>query len=289
MSMKFLISLLLIVPLLASAQQKTTGIHQLNIPLFVRQGDQPSLGFQLFNTSKKDWTGTVHLQLIDSLQRHPVDGWFFNQQGNQYFTVEPNKKEWIEFPIHIPFEFSKPTVWELRIKTGADTLYKSGALRITPWEYAAEAATPDLDPASPVITKKIYRRFTKNEQVKLELLAENATVLTGDTLQVEIELTGSTSNKVILYEQWPAGTQPNMARSLSTHTGGGRVLQLTDKELKMEWVKTNQSQLKISYQLLATYSGRFQIPPVKFSTSDSTQPTIRSSYSSLIIEQRKHP
>lgn len=289
MSMKFLISLLLIVPLLASTQEKKIGISQLNIPPFVRQGDQPSLAFKLFNNSNKDWTGTIHLQLIDTLQQNSVDGWFFNQQGNQYFTVEPNKKEWIEFPIHIPFEFSKPAAWQLRIKSESDTLYKTGFLRIEPWEYAAEAATPDLNPASPVITKKIYRRLTKNEQVRLELLAENATVLTGDTLLVEIELTRCTSNKVILYEQWPAGTKPNMARSLSTHTGGGRVLQLTDKELKMEWVKTNQSELKISYQLLATHTGRFQIPPVKLSSSDSAQPTLRSSYSSLIIEQRKHP
>ncbi|MFN6410008.1 MAG: hypothetical protein ACK4WQ_07710 [Bacteroidota bacterium] len=287
--MKILISLLLLLPFVAPAQQKTTGINLLSIPPFVRQGDQPSLSYQLFNTSKKDWTGTIHLQLIDTLQKNPVDGWFFNQQGNQYFTVEPTKKEWIEFPIQIPFEYNKPTAWQLYVKTGVDTILRTGFLRIEPWEYAEETAIPETSPESPILKKKISRQYSKNAQTRLELLAQHDRVLTGDTLLVEIELTGSTSNKIILSEQWPAGTQPNMVRSLSTHTGGGRVILLTDKELKFEWVNTNQSPMRISYQLLATYSGLFQIPPATVSSPDLPQQKIRSSYSSLIIEQRKLP
>jgi hypothetical protein len=289
MSIKFLILLFLFVPFLAATQQKTTGINQLNIPPFVRKGDQPSLAFQLFNKSKNDWTGTIHLQLIDTTKKNPVDGWFFNQQGNQYFTVKPTKMEWIEFPIHIPFEFSKPAAWQLRIKSESDTLYKTGFLRIEPWEYAAEAATPYSTPDATVITKKLVRLSTKNSKTQREQLADNATIFTGDTLLVEIEMPASKSPKIILREQWPAGTYPAMARTLSTHTGAGKVLQLTDKELNMEWISNNPSPLKISYQVVACYPGRFQVPPVLVSSSDSTQPPIRSSYSSLIIEQRKYP
>jgi len=287
--MKLLFSFLLSLPWVVMAQQKFTGINQLNIPPFVRQGDQPLFGFQLFNNSKKDWTGTVHFQLLDTLQQQPPDGWFYNQQGNQYFLVEPSKKEWIEFPIHIPFEFSKPTAWELRIKTDTSTTLTTDYLQIEPWGYAEETATPASDPRWPLLVKKTSRLTTKNGRTRKELLTENAIVITGDTLLVEIEMTKSKSNKVVLVEQWPAGTQPNMVRTLRTHAGVGKVLQLNRQELRMEWMNTSGSTLKVSYQLIARYTGRFQIPPVVVSGADLPAPFIRSSYSSLLIEQLKLP
>lgn len=289
MPMKFLLSILLSLPGALMAQQKTAGINQTSIPPFVRQGDQPLVGFQLFNNSKKDWTGTIHFQLVDTLQDQPVDGWFFNQQGNQYFTIEPAKKEWIEFPIHIPFEFNKPTAWELRIKTDTSTLFTTGNLQLEPWKYAAEATTAASDPEGPIVVKKTKRLITKDGRTREELLTDNATVRIGDTLLVEIEMTKSKSRKIILIEQWPAGTQPNMVRTLSTHTGASKVLQLSQEELQLEWLSATDMPLKISYQLIARYTGWFQIPPAVVSGDELPTPFIRSSYSSLHIEQRKLP
>jgi len=287
--MKLLFSFMLLLPGVVLAQQKFAGINQINIPPFVRQGDQPLCGFQLFNNSKKDWTGTVHFQLLDTIQQQSVDGWFYNHQGNQYFLVEPSRKEWIEFPIHIPFEFSKPTAWELRIKTDTSTTFTSGMLQIEPWNYSEEATTPVSNPDWPQLIKKTSKISTQNGSVQKELLIENALVTTGDTLLVEIELTKNKSNKVVLIEQWPAGTLPNMVRSLGTHAGTGKVLQLNQQELHMECWVASDSTLKLSYQLIATFVGRFYIPPAVISSPDQTPSFLRSSYSTLTIEQQKLP
>lgn len=86
------------------------------LPLFFYQGDQPKLQFVLHNTSSQEKTGNLQLELFDAAKKQPVDGWFYNQLANQYFTLGAGERTVVRFPVTIPHIFTGSVDWQLTVR-----------------------------------------------------------------------------------------------------------------------------------------------------------------------------
>lgn len=279
------IGFVLFTPAFVFAQSSQTT-HQTTpfIPPFVREGDRPIFQFQLSNSSQLDWAGTSHFTLIDSLTKETVDGWFFNSLGNQYFTIDPLKKDFIGFPLEIPFELNKKAQWKFCTITQIDTHCTQGQVRILPWPYENEptAATISLKP--PTLRKKINGKSVEESMV----------VRKGELILVEVEIKGSPSKKPLqITENLPAGLLiiPNSLlikgdRNQILLTGKnffkGSQNEASDFSIAEDFSKT--SFIKISYQLRATYPGSFHIPPTLIKLTDTAHYISRSATGLLTIE-----
>lgn len=96
------------------AQPSITATAQL--PTFFYQGDQPKLQFLLVNNSAIEQTGNLQLELFDAGKKQPVDGWFYNQLANQYFTLGPGERYLARFPVTIPHAFYGQADWQLTVR-----------------------------------------------------------------------------------------------------------------------------------------------------------------------------
>lgn len=281
----FAISCLIIAPAITNAQSNKAS-HQLTslIPPFVREGDRPIFQFRLSNSSSLDWGGTAHFTLSDSVTNEAVDGWFFNSLGNQYFTIDPLKKDFIGFPLEIPFDFKKKAQWKLCTVATIDTLCSQGSIRILPWQYENEEPTTPLSPELPVVRKKINGKSVD------ELIV----VRKGELIQVEVEIQCSRYKKAFsVTENLPAGILINPT-SILVKGSNNQILfssknfptnSLTDAHdfsIKEDFSKTPI--LKISYQLRATYLGTFHIPPTLLKLTDAQTVITRSAIGLLTIE-----
>ena len=100
----------------------TTALAQSSIqvktelPFFFYQGDQPKLQFVLHNTSLQEKTGNLQLELFDAAKKQPVDGWFYNQLANQYFTLGAGERTVVRFPVTIPHIFTGSVDWQLTVR-----------------------------------------------------------------------------------------------------------------------------------------------------------------------------
>ncbi|HBB58300.1 MAG TPA: hypothetical protein DCZ87_06455, partial [Chitinophagaceae bacterium] len=86
------------------------------LPFFFYQGDQPKLQFVLHNTSSQEKTGNLQLELFDAAKKQPVDGWFYNQLANQYFTLGAGERTVVRFPVTIPHIFIGSVDWQLTVR-----------------------------------------------------------------------------------------------------------------------------------------------------------------------------
>ena len=276
---------MLFTPALVFAQS-SQPTHQTTplIPPFVREGDRPIFQFQLTNSSQLDWGGTAHFTLIDSISKEAVDGWFFNSLGNQYFTIDPLKKDFIGFPLEIPFDLNKKAVWKFCAITQIDTNCTQGQVRILPWPYENEPTAATLSPQLPTIRKKINRKSVE------ELIV----VRKGELIQVEIEIQSSSFKKLLqITENLPAGLLIN-PHSLIVKGDKNQILltgsnfpkdtltQASDFSIKEDFSKI--SFIKITYQLRATYPGIFHIPPTLVKLRDTSPFISRSAIGLLTIE-----
>lgn len=105
------------------AQQKVTTqktlMVQTNLPRFMREGDKMEIVTKISNTSNKELTGQLVLELFDTEKNSSVDGWFQNIFPVQYFTVEANQSTTARFPIQVPYIFNRPLTWRVTAKAGS--------------------------------------------------------------------------------------------------------------------------------------------------------------------------
>lgn len=269
--------------MLAQSSQST---HQTTpfIPPFVREGDRPIFQFQLTNSSQLDWSGTAHFTLIDSLSKEAVDGWFFNSLGNQYFTIDPLKKDFIGFPLEIPFELNKKAQWQFCTITQTDTNCTQGQVRILPWPYENESRVATLLTKPPTLRKKINGKSVEESMV----------VRKGELILVEVEIHSSPTKKPFqIIENLPAGLlitphsllvkgEKNQILLTGKNFFKGSPNELSDFPIEEDFSKT--SYIKISYQLRATHLGIFHIPPTLVKWRDTAQYISRSATGLLTIE-----
>jgi hypothetical protein len=109
-------------------------------PSFFYQGDQPKLQFILHNTSAEEKTGNLQLELFDAVKKQPVDGWFYNQLANQYFTLTANERIAIRFPLTIPYLFDGNVHWQLTIRVDSTQQVIRGSFSVK----ATQETTPTI-------------------------------------------------------------------------------------------------------------------------------------------------
>lgn len=100
----------------ATALAQSSIQTKAELPLFFHQGDQPKLQFVLHNTSSQEKTGNLQLELFDAAKKQPIDGWFYNQLANQYFTLEAGERTVVRFPVTIPHIFTGSVDWQLTVR-----------------------------------------------------------------------------------------------------------------------------------------------------------------------------
>ncbi|GAB4094333.1 alpha-2-macroglobulin family protein [Flaviaesturariibacter terrae] len=91
---------------------------QPNLPRFLRQGDHLQIATKVVNTSGKEMTGQVQLELFDAATGTAVDGWFQNVFPNQYFTVDANSSEAVTFPVEVPYLYNSALTWRITARSG---------------------------------------------------------------------------------------------------------------------------------------------------------------------------
>jgi len=104
---------------------------QPNMPRFLREGDDARWLVKIANTSEKEITGTVQLELFDAATKNPVDGWFKNVFPNQYVTVEPGKSGLVHFTLNVPHQFTGLLGWRLSVQSN-DGQYRDAEENILP-------------------------------------------------------------------------------------------------------------------------------------------------------------
>ncbi len=253
-------------------------------PPFVREGDKPFFQFLLTNSTKFDWTGTGHFTLNDSATKEAVDGWFFNSLGNQYFTIDPLKKDYIRFPLEIPFNFNKKAQWKFCANSIKDTLCSQGLLRILPWPYENEESSLAQSAELPIVRKKI-------NGVSVEDLV---IVQSGGSLSVEVEIVRNQYTKQFeLKENLPAGISID-PESLLVKGDRNNIL-FEGKKLKKDELENahdfilkidfNTAQIiRLSYQMRAIFPGTYHVPPTELHVTNSTTLITRSPVGLLTIE-----
>ena len=253
-------------------------------PPFVREGDRPFFQFLLTNSTKFDWTGTGHFTLNDSATKEAVDGWFFNSLGNQYFTIDPLKKDYIRFPLEIPFNFNKKAQWKFCAISKNDTLCSQGQLRILPWQYENEESSLPQSTELPIVRKKL-------NGVSVE---ELVVVQSGSLLKVEVEIERNQYSKQFeLKENLPAGISID-PESIMVKGDGNSIL-FEGKHLKKEGLEnahdfalkidfSTTRIIRLTYQMRATYPGTYHVPPTELHLTDSDTFITRSPVGVLTIE-----
>lgn len=86
---------------------------QPNAPRFLREGDKMEFSSKIVNLSPKEVTGIATLQLFDAATNEPVDGWFKNAVPQQYFTIAAGQSQSVQFPLEVPYQFSKVVTWRI--------------------------------------------------------------------------------------------------------------------------------------------------------------------------------
>lgn len=86
---------------------------QPNAPRFLREGDRIELSAKIVNLTDTELTGQVALQLTDPMSGQTADGWFINQQPNQYFTVGAGQSSVVSFPLSIPYQYNRPLSYRI--------------------------------------------------------------------------------------------------------------------------------------------------------------------------------
>jgi hypothetical protein len=253
-------------------------------PPFVREGDKPFFQFLLSNSTKFDWAGTGHFTLNDSATKEAVDGWFFNSLGNQYFTIDALKKDFVRFPLEIPFNFNKKAQWKFCAIAKTDTLCSQGQLRILPWRYENEESSLLQSAELPVVRKKL-----NGESVEDLVVVQN-----GGLINVEVEILRNQYTKQFeVKENLPAGISIDPESLLvkgdrnnilfeGKHLKKEELENAHDFVLKIDFSSTRI--IRLSYQMRAIYPGTYHVPPTELHLTDSITFITRSPVGVLTIE-----
>jgi hypothetical protein len=111
-----------------------------DLPAFFYPGDQPKLQFLLANNSGSEQTGNLQLELFDAVKKQPVDGWFYNQLANQYFTLAAGERNAVRFPITIPNLFTGKVFWQLTVRIDTTHQLVRGYFDVRDADHQTEAA-----------------------------------------------------------------------------------------------------------------------------------------------------
>lgn len=103
---------------LQTVTTQKTVMAQLNMPRFVRQGDQLALTAAISNQDTTALSGQATLELFDALTNQPVNDILGNTASQQSFAAQAGQSTSIKFPVTIPVNYSHPLTYRLVARAG---------------------------------------------------------------------------------------------------------------------------------------------------------------------------
>jgi len=264
----------------SSIQAKT------ELPLFFYQGDQPKLQFVLHNTSSQEITGNLQLELFDAAKKQPVDGWFYNQLANQYFTLGAGERTVVRFPVTIPHIFIGSVDWQLTVRVdstqqllrgnfnvhNAEQQETSGqdytnTLKGNIWLISVQkkSAKPAVEtPITPFSTQPIGQPVVLRFTIVIDKKTDSCRVL----LPISAGLQ-STDNSVSIKKGKP--------RSIIQKPK-------SDTAISMTLYGLTPGVYQWDYPFTARYPGEFLVPACHLLLFNATRGTFRTGTSSILID-----
>ena len=231
-------------------------------PAFFYQGDQPKIQFELFNAGDREQTGNLQLELFDALKKQPVDGWFYNQLANQYFTLAPEERSFVRFPVTIPHLFSGKIDWQLTLRSDSTRQVINGSFLVLPSNE--EEPIIDVDQvAGAKFGRHLLSHNTIKEKAQEKTITPFATQPLGQSIIVRFKLSlGKTHDSCRLEIPFSAGLQPTGPVSL--HKKGNSTLRqrqtLSDTAIITTFYGLTPGTYQFDYYFQAHYPGQFLLP-----------------------------
>lgn len=231
-------------------------------PSFFYQGDQPKIQFSLYNAGDREQTGNLQLELFDAVKKQPVDGWFYNQLANQYFTLAPGERSFIRFPVTIPHLFSGKVDWQLTLRSDTTRQVIHGSVLVLP----ANEEEPVID-AEQVVGAKLGRHLLSHNTLKGRTQETIITPFTiqslGQSIIVRFKLSlGKTHDSCRLEIPFSAGLQPT--GRVSMHKKGNSTLRHlqtpSDTAIITTFYGLTPGTYQFDYYFQARYPGQFLLP-----------------------------
>jgi hypothetical protein len=267
----------------AYAQSSITAAA--DFPAFFYPGDQPKLQFILHNTSAEEKTGNLQLELFDAVKKQPVDGWFYNQLANQYFTLAPGERYAVRFPVTIPNLFIGRVAWQLTVRVDTLRQILQGAVEVL---AANEAERIDADH---VVAAKMWRvvlsHLTAKGKTQQKEITPFATQPVGQSIVMRVLLSlGKTHDSCRLELPFAAGLQPTGRVSL---VGKGKStirhrLSVSDTAIVTIFYGLTPGSYQLDYYFKARYPGQFLLPASRMFFSKVWPRQMRTTSSTIEVD-----
>lgn len=246
------------------------------LPDFFYQGDQPLLTLQLSSLGGSSLTGNLQLELTDAIKKQSVDGWFYNQVANQYFTVEPRQKQQAYFPVQIPYLFEGPLAYKLQITTDLHAQTLSGTIRIN--AAPQNDSSPLNEISDPVQLKKtIWVLPTKASTESPQQYDPARAIVRGQRLLVRLQLDVKTFlDSCILTELPSAGLFAVAPRQLLSGKPARSVIHFEKGTGLFHLYGLRPGRYIIEYTAKASFAGRYTVPGIKAQWQGSSRSPVWS-------------
>jgi hypothetical protein len=103
---------------------------QPNAPRFLREGDKIELSTKIVNLTDKEVTGTVQLDLSNTVSGESVSGWFHNMYPNQYFTAAAGQSTVVKFVLDVPYQYNSAVTYRFVAKAGDNSDGEEAAIPV---------------------------------------------------------------------------------------------------------------------------------------------------------------
>jgi|GEM_PF-1720140 len=257
-----------------------------DLPAFFYAGDQPKLQFVLQNSSTQEITGNLQLELFDAVNKQPVDGWFFNQLANQYFTIAPGERSVVRFPLTIPSLYTGKVDWQLTVRVDSAQQQISGHVDIK------EASRADGEEQENHVTVKGGVRLLRSNGQPSKSEAEPpitpfSTEPIGQpvVLRLTISLTEKMDSCRVLLPL-SAGLQPSGGRVQLKKGKAGLLVQksLSDTAISLTLYQLVPGLYEWDYKFTTRYPGEFWVPGCRLLLFNLARRTYRTNSTTLSID-----
>lgn len=232
-----------------------------DLPGFFYAGDQPKLQFLLNNTDAQEKTGNLQLELFDAIKKQPVDGWFYNQLANQYFTLAPGERNAVRFPITIPNLFTGSIAWQLTIRIDTAQLILRGTIDVQTTKQEEPTASDNVVGAK--LGQHMLSLLTVKEKVQEKAITPFATQPIGQAILIRVKLhLGKTHDSCRMVLPLSAGLQPT-GRTLLIKQGKPLLrhrISTSDTAITTTFYGLTPGTYQFDYYFKARYPGQYLIP-----------------------------
>lgn len=258
-----------------------------DLPAFFYPGDQPKLQFLLVNNSSNEQTGNLQLELFDVVKKQPVDGWFYNQLANQYFTLAAGERSTVRFPITIPTIFTGKVFWQLTIRVDSTLELVRGYFDVRDADHPTEAAQQEYQRTM----KGGIGLFIVNKQPSKSVVEQAITAFSTQpvgqpvVLRMAIYINKKMDSCLVLLPL-SAGLQPTGNNVQFKKGKPTSIVQKSksDTAISMMLYGLAPGVYQWNYPFTARYPGEFLVPSCRLLLFNATRREYRTATSSISIE-----